>query len=442
MDALLRYELGRVKYLDSQCWWAPIGEVAERIEPLDLEDIIRDHVESRVIYGPIDLSNNALTADLGGADIASTKLMYDILLFGESKFESDSMPIIGGVRKILVDNGAGIYDTIEQIGPFILIDVCDGLDSHHAEVRSLDGRVLVVEYGVSLEQQLSENDMFGDIMIRETTRYGRVNEYHVHMSSPADISGTVSFIDGGSVHVSEGITISGDLPVLTIESQVGWMSYIYPEHFIQDGVTHYENDIYFDSGRYVVEIHSTSGFVLSFIIDSHAMDVSAEWDERSIEFSCELCEENHVIEANLSTSVIHKPTCTGYGREKDILATEIRGQPYQIERTRSTAATGHDYDVEYFWSQDGSTCDVTFCCENDPANHSGSFTVYSEDIESERHGETVIYTLSGVVEGVRLNSSHTVVDETDAPPYGYIVAIVAIFVGPVAIAALIRRIGS
>ena len=34
------------------------------------------------------------------------------------------------------------------------------------------------------------------------------------------------------------------------------------------------------------------------------------------------------------------------------------------------------------------------------------------------------------------------VDETDAPPYGDIVAIVAIFVGLVAIAALIRRIRS
>ena len=445
MDALFEFELGRVQYVDGVIYWSPSDEIGMRIEPVDLEQVIRQYVESKVIYHTIDLSK-VITVDLDGEDIRAAKIFYDVYVRGNGQFEtSDSIPIIGGTHMVLTDNGTGIYDVIEDVQPFCLIDVGDGIDSHHAEARSSDGRVLILTYGVPVEEQLADAGMYGTLTITETTVYGRSVEYHVHMASVDDIAGIVSFIDGSIVQIEDGIAISGDLPILSVESSIPWMVWVWRQYYIQDATSVYGEDIPIRPGTSMVEICSVSGMKVTLIIDSHSLDATANWEDRSMGLHCDLCSQTYTVEdADVVAHIIHSPICTNPGGIKEVMSADVRGKHFERDRIISIPELGHDYVIDYVWAEDGSSCAVSFSCWNDPVAHSGSFVISKDDINSKRLGNKIVYSVSGTMENIRVNSSHTVYDDEwpQAPMSGYAAVVVSALVALAGVAMIIRRFRS
>ena len=190
----------------------------------------------------------------------------------------------------------------------------------------------------------------------------------------------------------------------------------------------------------MIEIWSASGMMISFAVDGHTLKASADWNERIIGLTCDICSKVHTIEdTHVVTHIINVPTCTAPGSTRDVMSADVRGLCFEVGRHISTPALEHDYNVNYIWATDGSNCKVKFSCRNDPTDHFGEFTIYSKDIESKRDGGKTVYSVTGTVQSIRVNSSHTVYDDEGPISFGYPVAIVSALAALGAATLVFRR---
>ncbi len=117
-------------------------------------------------------------------------------------------------------------------------------------------------------------------------------------------------------------------------------------------------------------------------------------------FTCEN-DSTHVVTITVTgddiIDVTTEPTCEEEGETVHSALVTFNGETYSNAVTEALEATGHDWSVEYSWSEDGSSCTATHICANDETHNVTATATITSDTKTDATCEemgTTTYTAS------------------------------------------------
>ena len=145
-------------------------------------------------------------------------------------------------------------------------------------------------------------------------------------------------------------------------------------------------------------------------------------DDKSVATATFTCNNDsaHIktIEAESTSEVTKAPTCTETGIRTYTVIVEFEGEKYPAYEEETIKETGHDYKPVFTWSDDKSTAEANFICQNDKShNEKKECTVTSEITKAPTCTETGIRTYTAEVTFEDTNYTNS--EDVEIPAKGH-----------------------